>query len=566
MTLGFIGKSRYPCLADGGSKQAVFGTGKLVASEHLGLFDTPPNRQEVQLGLTIVGMLFASLVFIFPLRATQLGEIRVFVPLLDSFMMFSDLIIATLLYAQASVVRSRGLTILASGYLFSSLILVPHALTFPGAFAPNGLLGAGISTTAWLAIFRRLTFPIAVICYALLKSVDPIAETSRERPAPRIIQGVAAAFVLMALATWLATSGHDYLPPIFRNARDTVPTSLVAANIVTIALTVTAMILLLRQEKSVLDLWLLVGLSGWLFQSLLNITLQTRYTLGWYGLNGMTLASSLFLMVALIAESNRLYARLALHTAARERERDARLMSIDAVAAAIAHEIGQPVAAARLSTAAGLDWLDRAKPDREMAIKSLRAAIGAGDRIFEVIKSIRSTFSRDSSPLSEFSPNDMVRETASLLDRDLAARKISLQIELDDAVPTILANRVQLQRVVVNLLTNAIDSVSATRGRIRRIELRSSVFDDRDFVIEVCDSGVGISPDKMTQVFEPFVTTKPTGTGLGLWLSRTIVEEHGGRLWVSAGEKHGVTFHVQLPMPSSRQRKVRSASTPSSVR
>jgi len=260
------------------------------------------------------------------------------------------------------------------------------------------------------------------------------------------------------------------------------------------------------------------------------------------------------IMVALIAESNRLYARLALHTAARERERDARLMSIDAVAAAIAHEIGQPVAAARLSTAAGLDWLDRAKPDREMAIKSLKAAIGAGDRIFEVIKSIRTTFSRDSSPLSEFSPNDMVRETASLLDRDLAARKISLQIELDDAVPTILANRVQLQRVVVNLLTNAIDSVSATRGRIRRIELRSSVFDDRDFVIEVCDSGVGISPDKMTQIFEPFVTTKQNGLGLGLAICQTIIGAHGGRLWATNNPDAGATLHVALPSASSSAR------------
>jgi len=483
----------------------------------------------------------------------QLGEIRVFVPVLDAFMLFSDLIIATLLYAQAAVFRSRGLTILASSYLFSALVLIPHALTFPGAFTATGLLGAGVSTTAWLAIFRRLTFPLAVISYALLQSKDSSAQTARERPAPLVIEGLIAATVLAAFATLLAIAGHDLLPPIFRNIRDTVPTSLIVVNAVTIALTIAAMTLLLLREKSVLDLWLLVGLSGWLFQSFVNLTLQSRYSVGWYGLNGMTFASSLILMVALMAESNRLYARLALQTAAKERERDARLMSMEAVTAAIAHEIGQPVAAVRLSAAAGLDWLKRKTPDSKRAIESLRAAIDAADRIFDVINSIRTTFSRGPLSLSEFNPNDMVRETTALLDGDLASRRIALQVELHEEMPTIVANRVKLQRVLVNLLTNAIESVGATRGRTRRIRIRSGLLENGHLLIEISDSGVGIAPEEIAQIFEPFVTTKPTGTGLGLWLSRTVVEEHGGRLWASAGEKHGATFHLQLPLSSSKR-------------
>ena len=516
-----------------------------MASEHLGLFDTPPERREIQLSLTIVGLMFAALLFVFPMRATQLGEIPVFVPLLDAFMLFSDLIIATLLYAQAAVFRSRALTVLASGYLFGSLILVPHALTFPGAFAPSGLLGAGVSTTAWLAIFRRLMFPLAVISYALLKSAGSSARTATGSTAPRIIEGVIAAAVLAALATLLTTLGHDLLPPIFRNSRDTIPTSLLVANAVTIALAIFAMALLRRQERSVLDLWLLVGLSCWLFQSLLNITLLTRYTVGWYGLNGMTLAASLILMVALIAESNRLFARLALQTAARGRERDARLMSIDAVAAAIAHEVGQPLAAAKLSASAALGWLTHPKPDPEKAIRSLRDTIDSDERTFEVIKSIRATFANGAGTLSEFSLNDLARETVSLLDRELAARKVELQLSLDDNLPPILANRVQIQRVLINLLTNSIDSMAATRRRARRIAIRSGL-DGRNVQLDVTDSGIGISPEKLAQIFEPFFTTKSTGTGLGLSLSRTIVEEHGGRLWASAGEDFGATFHLQL--------------------
>jgi signal transduction histidine kinase len=131
------------------------------------------------------------------------------------------------------------------------------------------------------------------------------------------------------------------------------------------------------------------------------------------------------------------------------------------------------------------------------------------------------------------------------MDQELAARKVALQLSLDDGLPPVVANRVQIQRVLINLLTNAIESMVATRGREPRIAIRSGL-DGRNVQLDVSDSGVGISPEKMARIFEPFFTTKSTGTGLGLSLSRTIVEEHGGRLWASAGEDFGATFHLQL--------------------
>ena len=300
-------------------------------------------------------------------------------------------------------------------------------------------------------------------------------------------------------------------------------------------------------------MWLLVALSGWLIQSLLIMTLQGRFTAGWYCLFVMMLFSHLVVMLALIAESNRLYARLALSTAARNREREARLMSMDAVAAAISHEVGQPLTAVTTNAMAGLNWLTRARPDPEKAIKALRATIDAGHRTTDVIKSIRAMFAKGPGTATEFSLNDLVRETASLLDRELAGEKVSLQLALDEALPPILADRVQMQRVLVNLFTNAIESLAATRGRPRRIAIRSVPLDGQDVLLEVSDTGIGIAPEEMARIFDAFFTTKATGTGLGLSLCRTIVEEHGGRLWASPGEKHGATFHLQLRAAVSPQ-------------
>ena len=259
-------------------------------------------------------------------------------------------------------------------------------------------------------------------------------------------------------------------------------------------------------------------------------------------------------MIALIAESSRLYARLALSTAAQNWEREARLSSLDGVTAAISHEVGQPLTAVNLSARAGLEWLTRDRPEPEKAIEALRATLDAGQRTTEVIKSIRRMFVKEAGSATEFNRNNLVRETASLRDREMAAARISLELELDDGLPLVLADRVQIQRVLINLLTNAIESLAATRGRSRRIVMRSRL-DGANVLVDVSDNGIGIPPDEVEHIFDAFFTTKATGTGLGLALCRTIGEECRGRLWASQAQKHGATFHLQLPRSELRREK-----------
>jgi signal transduction histidine kinase len=519
----------------------------MLPPDELGLFDTPPDPQQVRFSLAIVGLLMVFVLVALPAHDVRLGEVPAFIPILNAIMFVGELITAALLYAQATVFRSRALTVLGTGYLLCALLIVPHTLTFPGAFAPNGLLGAGLNTTAWLATSRRVAFPIAVILYVRLKRAESTEQYATDRPAAGIVAGLLVALALAAGTTVLTTIGHDLLPSIFLNRDNLNRGNFILCELVTSAICVTATIYLFRRRTSVLDMWLLVALAGWIAFSILNITLHTRFTVGFYCVYTLSLFSHLIVMLALIVESNRLYARLALSTSAWKRERETRLMSIDALAAAISHEVGQPLAAIGILARASQAWLSRERPDVERAVRSLDDIIDAEVQTAAIIKSIRATLTTQPGARTEFSFNDLVRATASSLVRDLDSEGVLLEFALDESLPPVLADQVQMQRVLANLLTNSIESLAATRGRPRRIAIRSAPADHLGVLIEVSDNGVGIASGETEHIFEAFFTTKATGTGLGLSLCRAIVEAHGGRLWASQHDHHGATFHLRLP-------------------
>jgi hypothetical protein len=322
-----------------------------VLHEPLGLFDTAPDRRQVRLSFAIVGLLLLASLAILPVRDVRLPEVRSFIPVVDAIMFIGELITAALLYAQASVFRSRGLAILGTCYLSTALLLISHALTFPGAFSANGLLGAKLSTPAWIYFLRNPVFIVGAIMYVELRQSDLTVQSEIERGEPKIGVYIFAAIVLAAAITILTTIGHDFLPPLLLDRTHVIQSHLAGFEVFWSAAWVIAIVIVWRRRSSVLDLWLLVALACWLLQSLFDITTSARFTAGSYWLWAMTLFSHLVLMLALTSESTRLYARLALSASALRREREARLMSMDALAAAISHEVGQPLAAVGLTRA-----------------------------------------------------------------------------------------------------------------------------------------------------------------------------------------------------------------------
>ena len=516
-----------------------------MAKDYLGLFDTPPSRAETRLGLVIVGLLFFAVLVIFPVRNVQWAEIQAFVPSMNAAMFVANLIIATLLYAQAVIVRSRALTFRASGYVFIAALLIPYTLTFPGAFAEDGLLGAGPNSTAWMGFTWRAAFPAAVLIYVWLKQADVAVQPGAKRP--RIAYSIVGSIIAAAGIATLTTLGHDLLPPYFVNRIEAVPSTLLIANGVVIFLTAGAIIAVFRSRRSVLDGWLVAALAAWLMQSLLNLQLQARFTIGFYTLFMMMMVATVIMLLALVAESSRLYVRLALSTSAQTRERDARLMSMNAMAAASFQEVGQPLSAMLSSAMASKGWLTRPQPDREKAIESLDDAIAAAQRTFEMMKSVRTRFTDKPGGGKEFCINGVVRETALSMDRELAARKLSLQFDLDESLPAVLGDRTQIQRVLSYLMAKLFESPHAEQGNSGRILLRTAASDGRYLILDLSDSENIGTDEEMEQLFESVFDAKDANA-LGLSLCKTIIEDHAGYLFVSQGTTRGTMFRLKLPL------------------
>ena len=506
----------------------------------------PPSRGQKQLALAVVLVLLAAFCATVPFAAVPVGYIREFIPAYATAMFVISSITSALLFVQFSVVQSRALLAVSGGYLFSALITVPWALTFPDLFGTTDMAG-----TTWGVLSRiwRLVFPLSVISYTLLKDDEAKPTWPRALSYFAILLSAAALLVAADLVTWLATSTSEPTPS--RSPFSMLDRAQADWNALLFLLALFALALLWSRRRSVLDLWLMVVMCGLLIELFLITLVGRRYVVGWYAARVYFLVSSTFVLAVLLSETALLYARLARSVMAQRREREARLMTMDVLSASIAHEMNQPLASIVTNADAASRWMARPTPDLDEVKATLKQIRNSAYRARDLISSIRAMVKRDDRNRVPLDLNDLVREVLALTQRELQRSRVSVEVELDERLPLVKGDRIQLQQVLVNLITNAIDAMAEKKWpRILRIE--SAVQESSGVLISVADTGKGIDPKIVDRIFNPLFTTKSNGMGMGLAISRSIIEGHDGRLQVSADAEGGSVFQFMLPADIGR--------------
>jgi C4-dicarboxylate-specific signal transduction histidine kinase len=255
-------------------------------------------------------------------------------------------------------------------------------------------------------------------------------------------------------------------------------------------------------------------------------------------------------LLAEMAERRR--AEEAFYEARAELARVTRMSALGQLAASISHEVNQPLAAVVTNADACALWLEADPPNLEEARTAVDCIVREGTRASEVVRRIRAMFTRAAPQRTPVQMNQLIREASTLLETEIAKNQIALSTELAGDLPAIIADRVQLQQVIVNLMVNAMEAMSGVTGRPRTLAIRTAIESPGKVLISFCDSGIGIDPTNQRRIFDAFFTTKSQGMGMGLSISKSIIEAHGGRLWASSNAGHGSTFQFTLPVDGTQ--------------
>ena len=224
------------------------------------------------------------------------------------------------------------------------------------------------------------------------------------------------------------------------------------------------------------------------------------------------------------------------------------------LSASIAHEIRQPLAAIVTSASACLNFLKAATPDLATIRTAQQSIVNEGRRADHVLENVRAMFRKDTLPHEPLNANSVVQDVLLIIERKLDVSRISLRTSLaNNPEPIVVGDRTQLQQVLLNVMLNAIDAMQGVTGRAHELQVRTEIDENAGVIIRIVDSGSGIDPKDIDKLFNPFFTTKSHGMGIGLSISRSIVEAHGGRLTAKRGIPYGSIFEIVLPAAGGPQ-------------
>jgi C4-dicarboxylate-specific signal transduction histidine kinase len=228
--------------------------------------------------------------------------------------------------------------------------------------------------------------------------------------------------------------------------------------------------------------------------------------------------------------------------------RIARITSMGELVSSIAHELNQPLGSIVTSGDACLRWLDAKPPNMDEARQAVKAIVRDGTRASSVLVRIRGLLRRGERLRERLDINDVIREVIALLDGELRRNGVFVRTEMSGGLSPVVVDRILLQQVILNLMMNAMEAMRAVGDQARVLSIRAGKQSSGNIIVLVQDSGVGVDPEHSSRMFEAFYTTKVEGIGMGLAISRSIIQAHGGRLWAVANEGPGSTFCFTLPI------------------
>jgi signal transduction histidine kinase len=544
--------------------------------DHLATAPAGPGERKLALGVVLVSALF--FVGFAPFAKQPLGQFWAFIPIYASALVINDLITALLLFGQYGILRSRGLLVLACAYLFTALITVVHALSFPGLFAPQGLFGAGAQSTAWLYIFWHAGFPLMVIVYALLprpaQSVSARPALSHVKEIRAVAIGVLAVGAVVLGLSVLVTAGHDLLPPVMVGNR--AGPLLIFFVTATWCLTLVALAVMWQRRRphSVLDLWLMVVLCTWLADVALSAMLNGgRFDLGFYAGRIYGLLAGSFVLMVLLFDNGRLYARL---VTAHENEREALKRELaragelraaneelNAFSWSVSHDLRAP-----LRTVDGFarileeDYSDKLDAEGRRLLGVVRDGSRKMTRLIDDLLDF-SRLGRAPVVTHAASLEQLVRAVIEDLRGDTLGRQVEFVVgDLGEAD----IDPVLMRHALANLIGNAIKYTRRTqqaRIEVLRLETPQDPQPGQPGnapVYAVRDNGAGFDMRYSSKLFGVFqrlhADHEYEGTGVGLAIVQRVISRHGGRIWAEAAPGEGARFYFTLrPDPQPQPAK-----------